>query len=290
MSDARHGKDGDEDTVEGLRAQRDQLAAELVAALAELDRIGASSGFAVAADGTGPLPAVPPQRARSRHAARPTHLKLVRLLIPGAALGALKYAWHAHRVATAIAGTALTAAAATTTVAVVAAPAHSATHRPGLTAASLGPAWQTTGVPIPSPSAKPGLDAKSSRKSRLPVVVMPVRVPSASPPPATIPPSSTAPPAPLLTVPAALDLGVYVTGTVTIGNPQDRAVSWSVSCGADVIPLPAFGVLMPGQQGVQVTLSISPVDGASGGVCTFEPGGERVTIDWAGAGAPSSGL
>ena len=47
---------------------------------------------------------------------------------------------------------------------------------------------------------------------------------------------------------------------------------------------------MPGQQGYQVVVQVSPVDGASGGVCTFEPGGERVTIDWAGAGAPSSGL
>ena len=57
MSNARHSKD--EDTVEALRAQLSQVTAELVSALAQLDRIGMS---AVAADGTGPVPVVQGRR------------------------------------------------------------------------------------------------------------------------------------------------------------------------------------------------------------------------------------
>jgi len=89
-------------------------------------------------------------------------------------------------------------------------------------------------------------------------------------------------------VPAALDLGVYVAGQVTIGNPQDQAVPWSVTCGADVSVTPAQGVLMPGQQGAELQVQADPADGASGAVCTFWPGGEVLRVTWAGAGSPSS--
>ena len=251
---------------------------------------------AVAGDQTGPIARVQGPRTAGHRAPRvPPEQRWLRV-VPGfvPAFGALKYAWHAHRVATAITGTVLTAAAATTTAAVVAAPAHSTPHRPGLTASSLGPAWHTTGVPIPplAPSARPGLDAKSSRK-RITPLLAPVPVPTATvpPSPAASPSPSPSPPPPLLTVPSSpVDLGVYVTGSFTISNPQDQAVSWSADCGADVTPLPAFGVLMPGQQGYQVTVQVNPVDGASGAVCVFSPGNERVSIMWAGAGAPSAGL
>ena len=293
----RHGKDGDEETVEEVRAQRDQLAAQLVAALAQLDRIGMSAGFAVTADGTGPLPVVPGQRQPATHrtpkAQRWLRVVPVILLLAAGVRAALK--WAAHHAA-------VTAAAVTgggglviATAALVTAPAHSTPNHAGLTASSLGPAWHTTGIPYPAPAAqrpRAGLDAKSSRK-RIAPLLAPVLVPTATvpPSPAASPSPSPSPPPPLLTVPSSpVDLGVYVTGSFTISNPQDQAVSWSADCGADVTPLPAFGVLMPGQQGYQVTVQVNPVDGASGAVCVFSPGNERVSIMWAGAGAPSAGL
>jgi len=83
---------------------------------------------------------------------------------------------------------------------------------------------------------------------------------------------------------------VYVRQDVTIGNPQDQAVSWSVDCGADVAASPSMGVLEPGQQGVQVRLSLDPVDGGSAASCVFSPGGEVLQVVWAGGGAPSAGI
>ena len=296
---ARHGRDEEPDTIEGLRAQRDQLAAELVAARREVARM--SAGFAATAgDQTGPIARVQGPRTTGHRAPRvPKEARWLRV-VPGfvPVLGALKYAWHAHRVATAITGSVLTAAAATTTAAVVA-PHGSIAQVLGvgsLPASTLGPAWQTTGIPIPSlaPSARPGLDAKSSRKNRLPALVPPPPAPSVSLPPSVpvLPSPSPSHAVPLLTLSAGtLNLGVYVTGSVTVGNPrQDQAVSWSVSCGADVTPLPAFGVLMPGQQGVQIQVQVNPIDGMSGGLCVFSPGNERLVVSWAGAGAPSAGL
>jgi len=51
-----------------------------------------------------------------------------------------------------------------------------------------------------------------------------------------------------------------------------------------------MGVLEPGQQGVQVNLSLDPVDGGSEASCVFEPGNERVAVVWDGAGVPSAGI
>ena len=302
----RHGKDDGPGLIARLRAQLDQVTAERdklqrhIEAQAELDAMLMTEALpAVAGDQTGPIARVQGPRTAGHRAPRvPPEQRWLRV-VPGfvPAFGALKYAWHGHRIATAITGSVLTAAVATTTAAVVAAPAHSTPHRPGLTASSLGPAWHTTGVPIPSPSAsaaRPGLDAKSSRKSRLPVVV-PVPAPPA--PSVTLPPSvpvlpSPSPAAPPLTLSvSSLDLGVYMTGSVQVSNPQqDQAVSWSASCGADAAVIPAQGVLEPGQQDVQLQVQVNPVDGASGGLCVFSPGNERLTVTWAGAGAPSAGI
>jgi hypothetical protein len=295
VSNARHSRDGEPETIEEVRAQRDQLAAELVAALAQLDRLGAS--FPVTADGTGPLPAVPPQRTRSHRAARPTHLRRIKVLIPVAftgGLGALRWAWHAHRVATVAAGV-FTAAAVTAGTAAV------APHVPVLSSIASGPAatvpgWHTTATPILSPSAvaraasRAGLDAKSSRKSTPPVVDPPDPVPSAStrPSPVSSPVSYSPPaPSPLLSLSTSqLDLGVLFTGTVQLSN-AGPSVQWSATCSADVSLMPSQGWLAAGQQGFPVVVRIDPVDGASQGNCTFT-GGLMLIVTWAGPGSPSA--
>jgi hypothetical protein len=310
VSDGRHGKDEPASMVawlqakiERLTADRDRIARDL-AEREKLDQMTFAADLPAAAGGppTGPLPAVPPQRTRSHRAARPTHLRRIKLLIPVAftgGLGALRYAWHAHRLATVAAGV-FTAAAVTAGTAAV------APHVPVLNAiasepAATVPGWHTTATPILFPSAvaraasRAGLDAKSSRKSTPPLVDPPAPVPSASTRPSPVsspaPYSPPAPSPPLLTLPAGpVDLGVYVSTVIEIGNPQDQAVSWSADCGQDVTASPAFGVLEPGQQGVQVRLSINPVDGASGALCRFSPGDEQLTVTWAGPGSPSAGI
>ena len=61
VSNARHGRSEDEETIEGLRAQLEQVTAALAAALAQQDQM--SAGFGVAADGTGPVPRVTGHRS-----------------------------------------------------------------------------------------------------------------------------------------------------------------------------------------------------------------------------------
>jgi hypothetical protein len=192
-----------QDEVEWLRAQlaemtaeRDQLRQHLDARQ-ELDALLMAS--APAADGTGPLPA---QRPKSRHAARPTHLKLVRVLIPGAALGALRYAWHAHRAATVAAG--VLGFTAATGAAVVVAPHGPVAQAFGAVPAAPAPAASIYGaapMPTASPSGvayllRPGLSVESAAP---PVVSVPVLSPPSSgvqPSPSDTSPSDTSQPSP----------------------------------------------------------------------------------------------
>jgi hypothetical protein len=305
----RHGMDGDEETIEGLRAQRDQLAAELVAALAQLDRIG----FAVTSDGTGPLPAVPPQRARSRHAAtaprasRATHLRLVKLLIPGAALAGLKYAWQVHRAATVAAGV-LTVAATGTTAAVVA-----ATH--GVVARALGAAAAVpadglysaapiaSGSSSPSPALPSSLRLAAVTKPRVnavsagplitalpgpPVSVVPVQVPS--PAGQQQQEQRQAPPAPDGTLTAdvtALDLSGSGLGAITL-TCNGGSCPWHVVPGRDVAADVQRGDLQDGQS-VTVNLTVDPAALILGGDSTVKvwPGGITVAVSWSAPVVPS---
>jgi hypothetical protein len=148
-------------------------------------------------------------------------------------------------------------------------------------------------VPPPAPAVVPSRPRRKHARPRVVVapVPQPTPTPSVTPSPS---PSPTTPPPPLLLLSTAdLGLGVYMRGQVTIGNPdQDVPVSWSVTCGQDVLPSPSMGVLEPGQQGVPVRLVLDPVDGASEAVCTFQPGGETLQVRWSGppsgpAGSPS---
>jgi hypothetical protein len=300
---ARHGKE-EPGLIARLRAQLAEMTAERdklqrhLEAREELDAMLMAEALPPAADGTGPLPRIPGQRQPASHRT-PKEARWLRV-VPGfvPVLGALRWAWHAHRLATVAAGV-FTAAAVTAGTAAV------APHVPVLNAiasepAATVPGWHTTATPILFPSAaaraasRAGLDAKSSRKSTPPVVDPPAPVPSVStrPSPVSSPVSYSPPaPSPLLTLPSGpVDLGVYVSAVIEIGNPQDQAVSWSADCGQDVTASPAFGVLEPGQQGVQVKLSINPVDGASGALCRFSPGDEQLTVTWAGPGSPSAGI
>ena len=166
MSNARQG-DGEE--VGWLRAQlarvtaeRDQLQQHLEARR-ELDAMLMTS--APAADGTGPLPAVPASRARS-HRARPTHLRL----LPGfvlAAFASLRWAWHVHRAATVAAG--VLSFTAATGAAVAVAPHGPIAQAFGAVPVAPAPAASIYGAaPMPSaiPSSvaylRPALDAKSA--------------------------------------------------------------------------------------------------------------------------------
>jgi len=272
---SRHGRD-EEETVEGLRAQLDQVTAELVAALAQLDRISAASALPVAADGTGPLPATRVQGHRAAGRRVPKDQWWLRA-VPGVILAAIGLkGWASRRVL----GVGLTAAMIGGTGAGVVtmrdAPAYSSVSpRPAVTV----PAAAVTIAP-------PAVIRRNRRRERK-------AVPVSVPPSATVsrpspsPSLSSLPPSPQIRVPAALDTGVYMAGQIVIGNPQDQAVPWSVSCGQDASITPSQGVLEPGQQGVQLQVQVDPVDGAAGVLCTFWPGGERLVITWAGAGSPS---
>jgi len=285
---SRHGRD-EEETVEGLRAQLDQVTAELVAALAQLDRISAASALPVAADGTGPLPATRVQghRAAGRRVPKDQWwLRAVPGVVP-AALGGIwaalrhsaRHSWAAHHAA-------LTAATATVPVVALAATvtlsAPAVKTLPWYSSTASAPAAVAATAPAPATV----VIHRKRRRERKPA---PVSVP----PPATVsrpspsPSLSSLPPSPQISVPAALDTGVYMAGQIVIGNPQDQAVPWSVSCGQDASITPSQGVLEPGQQGVQLQVQVDPVDGAAGVLCTFWPGGERLVITWAGAGSPS---
>ena len=144
----RHGRN-EEDTVEGLRAQLDQVTTALAAALAELDRIGAA-GVAVTADGTGPIARVQGPRAAGHRKDR-SHLRLVKVwAVIAAGFGAIKAAMGAHRVLT----VGLAAMVAVPTVTATA--THGSQVIPFVAsppASVLGPAWRTQGTPIPLPVA-----------------------------------------------------------------------------------------------------------------------------------------
>ncbi|HTQ88507.1 MAG TPA: hypothetical protein VMK84_03345, partial [Streptosporangiaceae bacterium] len=244
---------------------------------------------------TGPITRVQGHRAPAHRAPRTPRdqrwLRAVPGLVPLAAL--LRGTWHAHHAAVVAAGAATVAApvlvGAALTVAVPASAAHQG--RQAVVPAPAASVYRAVPVTSPSPSARPKADAAKARPAAA------VTVPADGPPsfpPSTVPspsPSVSSPPAPLLSVPAGpVAFGVYVRQDVTIGNPQDQAVSWSVDCGANVAAIPSMGVLEPGQQGVQVQLSLDPVDGASAASCLFEPGNERLAVVWDGAGSPSAGI
>lgn len=232
---------------------------------------------------------VPAQR-RGRHTAagapRPGWQRAALRVIPVGMLGLAARILSAHRV---LAPAALAAAIGGTAVAVQMQPARTV---PDYASTAPAPAASIyAAAPMASPAAltRP---RTAVRKARRIAAQAPADgptsfpVPSPSPSPSSLPSS---PAAPLLTVPAApVSLGVYVAGSITIGNPQDQAVSWSADCGPDVAAIPSQGVLEPGQQGYQVRLDVNAADGASAASCLFEPGDERVTVTWAGAGSASS--
>ena len=234
-----------------------------------------------AADGTGPIARVQGPRAAGHRAPRerPPWLRVVPAFAPLALLGRLAVKGSAARKVTGVAMAAMVGVPAVT------AGTQVMRDAPDYAAAAPAPA----AVTAPATPALPAVVTRPRRRHRKPA---PVSVP----PPATVtrpsrspsPSPSSLPPSPQLTVPGELDLGVYVAGQVVIGNPQDQAVSWSVDCGPDASITPSQGVLMPGQQGVQLQVQVDPAAGASGAVCTFWPGGERLVITWAGAGAPSA--
>jgi hypothetical protein len=233
---------------------------------------------------------VPSQRDGLKRAARAA-LRSVKILVPAGGFGALALKQvAAHKVTAAL-------AACTVIGGGTAVIAHMQPERTAQYVTSTAPPSQSAGIVDADPMASPSPAALSRpgtavRKARRITVQAPVDGPPSFPAPrvsaspSSVPPS---PPAPLLTVPATpVNLGVYMTGSTEIGNPQQQAVSWSVTCGADVAVIPAQGVLEPGQQGVQLQVSLNPVDAASGAVCTFWPGGERLTVLWAGGGSASS--
>jgi len=295
-----HG--GDEDAAGLLQARVEQLENALAAMQAERDRLErqlmAQADLAQllegrpAADGTGPIARVQGPRAASHRAPRTPAaqrwLRAVPGLVPLTAL--LRGAWHAHHVAVIAAGAATVAAPVLVGAALTVATPASAAHQGQRPAVPAPAASVYRATPVTSPRVvRPKPDAAKASPAAAPTV--PADGPPSFPPSAVPSPSSPPPPAPLLSLSTGeLDLGVYLAGQVTIGNPQDQAVSWSVACGQDVLPSPASGVLEPGQQGVQVRLSLDPVDGLSEASCAFSPGGEVLQVVWDGAGTPSAGI
>ncbi len=280
----RHGRE-DPGLTERLRAQLAQVTAERdrlqqhLDARAELDRM---LMVAPAANGdTGPLPAARAQGPRAAgHRKERGHLWLVKLLIPAALLGRLAVKGSAARKITGVAMAAMVSVPAVTVGTQV------MRDTPDQAVATPAPAAVTAPV-TPAPPAAVTRPRRRHRKPAPVSVPPPVTVTRPSRPPAPSPPSLP-PSTPLISVPAALDLGVYVAGQIVISNPQDQAVPWSVTCGQDGSITPSQGVLEPGQQGVQLQVQADPADGASGAVCTFEPGSEKLVVTWAGAGSPSS--
>jgi hypothetical protein len=292
---------GENEEVGWLRAQlarvtaeRDQLQQHLDARR-EFDALLMTS--APAADGTGPLPAVPAQRPRS-HRSRATHLRLVKVLIPGAIIGALKCAWHAHPVATAAATTAAFTVAGTTAAVVV------APH--GIVAQALGAAPVASApsdglysvVPVggsssPSPSSlrligaltRPGLDARSA--SGLPPVTYapgPVYQPPVSSQSSPSSPSSqqsqqaqpAGGPAVLNVAVDAIDLSSGTPQQVTISATGSGWVSWRVKTdGSDLDFSPSSGVLKAGDT-VTVTVSMDAAANPADVSETFSIGNQSV--------------
>jgi len=261
----------------------------LAMAEAEAEARGDARGFQ-----RGLAARVPVQR-RGRHSAagapRPgwqrAALTAVKVIIPAGAAAFGVKTWAAHRILTPVA-----------LAAMIGVPAVAVTNMQGTRDATVygstasPPSAAAAAVPITSSSPAALTRPKTAvRKARPIVTQVPADGPPSFPVPAVPPPSPSpsASPASLLSLSTAgLDLGVYVAGQVTIGGSPDQPVSWSVTCGQDLAAVPSQGVLEPGQQGFPVRLSVSAVDGASSGTCTFEPGGEVLTVTWAGPGAPSA--
>ena len=239
------------------------------------------------ADGLAAAP-VPRQR-KGRHSAagapRPGWQRAALRVIPVGMLGLAAKILSAHRV---LAPAALAAAIGTTAAVVQMQPARTVPDYASTAPAPAASIYAAAPVASPAALTRPRTAVRKARRIAAQDPAdgpAPVPVPSPSPSPSS-PPS---PPAPLLTVPGVpVDLGVYVAGSITIGNPQDQPVTWSADCGPDVTLIPSSGFLSPGQQDVKVQVSINPVDGASAASCLFKPGKERVTVTWAGAGSPSS--
>jgi hypothetical protein len=189
----RHGRN-EEDTVEGLRAQLDQVSAALTAALAQLDRIGAAADFPIAADGTGPLPAVRAQGPRAASHRIPKERRWLKV-VPGFAFLAAAVRFGArglthHRVLS------LGLAAMVGVPAVTAVSTHGSQVIPFVSAAPAAvPGWHTTGVPVPLPAAsmlavtRPKVAVARSRP--LVPLAPPCPVPSPSPSPSQSTPSPT---------------------------------------------------------------------------------------------------
>jgi len=297
----RHGRD--EDTIEGLRAQLDQVTAELVAALAQLDRMGA--GFSVAADGTGPhRPVQPSPRRPASHARTPREqrwLKVVRDtaqgVIPVGAIAmfrpvahAVKASWAAHPVATAGAGAvALTAATAIVVPASPASPFGASTSQVPAPAASI---YSATPIPVVSPSMLPVAAfmsrPRTSSVSGLPFAPVPPSVPSSSAPQGPAPSQQDpgwqpAPVAGTLSVDTTtVDLSAAQTVTVTI-RADGGPVRWSAWCGSRDVSIgdaagAEHGTVTPGNP-VDLTVTLGPVqDGRLTATCHIWPGGNLVAV------------
>ena len=288
---SRHGRGGDEETVESLRAQVEQLTAALALALAQRDQM--LTAYQPAADGTGPLPAVPASRARS-HRARPTHLRL----LPGfvlAAFASLRWAWHVHRAATVAAG--LLTFTAATGAAVVVAPHGPIAQAFGATPAVSAPAdGISSAAPFAAPSApvslrligdltRPGrLDARAA--SGLPPATV-VPAPAYQPPDSSASsPSSQQGQAQPPGGPAVLQ--VPVTGIdLTSGTPQVITLSasgagwvaWKVNTtGSDLDFSATQGVLTAGGS-VALTVSVDRAQAQDRNTTqVFDVNGQQVTV------------
>ena len=283
---SRHGRN-EEETIEEVRAQRDQLAAELVAALAQLDRIGAAAGMPVAADGTGPIARVQGPRASGHRAPGERHLRVVKVVAFIVALTSLGFkGWRAGAVRVGLTAL-LTAPVAT--VAVQGQHMNPFTASPP--AASL-PGWHTTATPIASASpaalhgaARPKLDAKSAGSS-LPGTPLPwYEYDPTSSSPSQLPSTqqsqaaaSTATPPVLAVSATSIDLTGTMSATVTLTAVGGSGwVSWRVDPGGTDLDFSAtHGILAAGQS---CTLTVS-LDSAQDGLLSqaFTIDGQQVTV------------
>ena len=293
---SRHGRN-EEETIEGLRVQLEQVTAELVAALAQLDRIGAASGMPVAADGTGPIARVQGHRATGHRAPRDRgHLWVVPPLVI-AACAALKAAWVAHPAAVAAAG-AGSAVILTAAIAVVPGTARAHEHGPGVLAPNPAASIYSA-TPIPDPTSpsfaaftRPRLDARSSASQ--PAAAAPWCC-YAPPPPSSSPAAVPQPSAPASSPSPVSGIIQAVSSTVTVTDPtQDVQIPISATGGdtvwhawvrgpdaADVTLTPAQGDLADGAAGY-VDLAIDASAQATGGTVTVHiwPGDVMVVVTW----------
>ena len=252
MSDGRHGKDEATSIVAWLQAKIERVTADrdlLAEHLAERERLdqvtfAAADLPAAAGDQTGPLPVVPGQRPRSRHAAaRGTHLRLVKVIIPAglAALGgAARHLLSATPAAKAAVAVALTAGVVTAGAVAVVGP-HAAMQAIGATPAASAPAsglYSATPIPVPSSSlrligsvTRPGLDARSSR-GLPPVTILPWydSSPSSSPGPSPQSPPAASPSPSASGVPATLQIsGTDPSGNINLSGGGTVTLTLSVS-------------------------------------------------------------